>query len=315
MLLILIWGVSWPVIKIGVTDIPPLWFACLRYAIATTCLLAVVAARGRLARPASADWPLVLVSGGLQMAAYSALTALALTSIPAGRASVLAFSTPLWVVPLAVVWLREPVTGSSLLGVGIGLAGVLVLVGPSLYGGGRADFVPYALLLGAAATWAVSIVFVRSHRFHGSALTLAPWQMVVATLLLLPLAAVTGPRLQLHARGIAALAYVGPIGTGLAYWAVVEVGRNVSASEISMALLAVPGVGLLISAVVLHERFSPSLAFGIVLITAGITLTTRGRRLTADETHLPTRTAAHPPNPNTCDQIEAPALRAPRPIR
>ena len=100
-LLILTWAVSWPVIKIGVMSMPPIWFATLRYVVASACLFAFVALRRNLVLPPRGDWPLVVVSGALQMGAYSALTALALTMLPPGRASVLAFSTPIWVAPLA----------------------------------------------------------------------------------------------------------------------------------------------------------------------------------------------------------------------
>src|SRR5215813_8028657 len=106
-LLILTWATSWPVIKVGVGIVPALWFGCLRYAIAASCLFALLALRRELAFPPRSDWPLIAVSGALQMGVYSALTGMALTILPPGRASVLAFSTPLWVVPLASVWLGE----------------------------------------------------------------------------------------------------------------------------------------------------------------------------------------------------------------
>src|SRR5689334_7239730 len=92
--LILVWAVSWPVIKVGIIDMPPLWYGCLRYAIACVCLFALTGLRGELGLPPRSDWSLVAVSGLLQMAAYSGLTGLALTILPPGRASVLAFSTP-----------------------------------------------------------------------------------------------------------------------------------------------------------------------------------------------------------------------------
>src|SRR5262245_34360585 len=93
-LLILTWAVSWPVIKIGVREMPPLWFGVLRYAIATLCVFLVTSTAHRFfTTPPKADWPLILVSASLQMAAYSALTAVALVALPPGRASVLAFST------------------------------------------------------------------------------------------------------------------------------------------------------------------------------------------------------------------------------
>ena len=274
-LLVMVWGASWPAVKIGVSAMPPVWFACLRYVVATVCGFGVVAVRGELRRPSLSDWPLVAVSGVLQMAVYSALTAVALTRLPPGRASVLAFSTPLWVVPLSAWWLDERLTWRGVAGVGTGLAGVLVIVSPALQQGGRSQLMSCGLLLCAAAAWAVSMVFVRAHRFERSALALAPWQMLVAVLLLLPLATVlegAWPRIPLPA--VAALTYVGPIATAFAYWAAVEVGRVVRATTMSMALLAVPGLGLVLSAIALHESVSLSLELGILLIGAGIWVVT-----------------------------------------
>jgi len=273
--LVLIWGASWPVIKVGVTTVPPIWFACLRYMVGTVCVALILALRGELALPAASDWKLIAVSGVLQMAVYSALTTVALTRLPPGRSSVLAFSTPLWVVPLSAWRLREQVPWPGRLGVAAGLAGVLVIVSPRLQPAAREQMVPYILLLCAAAAWAVSIVFVRGHRFQASALSLAPWQMLVAALLLLPCAmAVDGALPSLNGPGLATLAYVGPVATGFAYWGVVEVGRHVRAATVSMTLLAVPCVGLLISALTFHEALDVSLGAGVVLVSAGVVLST-----------------------------------------
>ena len=274
-ILVLIWGASWPVIKIGVTTVPPIWFACLRYVVGTACLVVIVALRGELTLPSPSDWKLIAVSGTLQMAMYSALTALALTRLPPGRSSVLAFSTPLWVVPLSAWWLREQVPWLGRVGVGAGLAGVLVIASPGPEPTAQGQLVPYVLLICAAAGWGVSIVFVRAHRFQASALSLAPWQMLVAALLLLPCAIeVEGALPPLNMRGLASLAYVGPIATAFAYWAVVEVGRYLRATTISMTLLAVPSVGLLISALTFRESLNVSLGLGVALVSAGVLLTT-----------------------------------------
>jgi drug/metabolite transporter (DMT)-like permease len=274
-LVILSWAISWPAIKIGVATVPPIWYACFRYAIATVCLFALVFLRREAVLPSRADWPLVVVSGGFQMAAYSALTACALTILPAGRASVLAFSTPLWVVPLAAWWLRERASRRALLGVGLGLLGVLAIAAPSLQAQGSNQTLAYAMLMGAAASWALSIVAVRAHHFTASALALAPWQMLVAACLLLPLAiTVEGAPRPMGISGATSLAYVGPIATAFAYWAVVEAGRHVRASTMSVALLATPILGIWISAVTLGETVGPSLVAGGVLVAAGIRLVT-----------------------------------------
>ena len=66
---------------------------------------------------------------------------------------------------------------------------------------------------------------------------------------------------------------MGPIATAFAYWAVVEVGRYVRATTMSVTLQAVPSVGLLISALTFHEAVNLSLGLGVVLISAGVLLT------------------------------------------
>jgi drug/metabolite transporter (DMT)-like permease len=274
-LLVLIWGASWPIVKIGVTAMPPLWFACLRYVAGTICVLVIAAVRRELIVPSRADGTLILVSGVLQMAAYSAFTSLALTRLPPGRASVLAFSTPVWVVPMSVWWLNERVGRAGRIGVGAGLAGVVLIASSGVQPLAREQLTAYALLMCAAAAWAASIVFVRAHRFQASALALAPWQMLVAALLLLACAvAANGPLPPLNAAGVASLAYVGPLATAFAYWAVVEVGRHVRATTISVTLLAVPALGLLISALTFDEAVNVSLALGVTLIGLGVLLTT-----------------------------------------
>lgn len=272
-LLVVVWGASWPIIKIGVMAVPPIWYACLRYVIATACLFAFAAWRRDLVFPSRSDRRLVGVSGTLQMGAYSALTCLALTRLPPGRASVLAFSTPLWVVPLAAWRLQERVSPRALFGVGIGLVGVLVIAAPALDGGGT--LLPYAMLMAASAAWAASIVAVRAHRFDASALALAPWQTLVAAALLCFLAfAVEGRPPRIGVGGMASLAYVGPIATAFAYWAVVEAGRRLRATTVAMALLATPSLGVLISALTLGETVTQSLVAGIALVGVGIRLAT-----------------------------------------
>ena len=278
-LLVGVWAVSWPVIKVGVGVVPPIWFGCLRYAIATVMLAAIAAVQGRLHPPSRADRRLIIVSGALQMAAYSALTGLALTKVPAGRASVLGFSTPLWVVPLAVWRGQERPSRTALLGVGVGLGGILVIALPTMLRGGANQAVPYLMLTAAALAWAISIVFVREHRFDADPLALAPWQTLVASALLFVVAIASegSPPAVVGARALLALAYVGPVATAFAYWAMVELGRRIPASTLSVALLATPSLGLTISSFVLRERIDAPLLAGIVLVAAGIRLATRAR--------------------------------------
>jgi drug/metabolite transporter (DMT)-like permease len=270
-----IWAISWPAVKAGIATIPPIWYACFRYWIATLSLFVFGAVRHDVTLPPRSDWRLVAVSGVLQMATYSVLTGLALTILPPGRASVLAFSTPIWVVPLAAWWLREHASRRALCGVGLGILGVLTIAAPSLRPDGAEQALAYAMLLGAAAAWAVSIVVVRAHRFTATALALAPWQMLVAGCVLLPFALlVEGAPQPIGLSGAVSLAYVGPLATAFAYWAVVEVGRRISARALSMALLAAPCLGSMISAITFGETIGVSLVAGVTLVGVGVRLAT-----------------------------------------
>lgn len=288
-LVVIVWAASWPIMKVGVTTIPPIWFACLRYAVATAILVPIVSIRGELRWPAPADRRLVIVSGLLQMGAFAALTMLALTIVPPGRAAILAYSTPLWVHPLAVWRKQERASWSAALGVGIGLLGMAVIVWPTLARGGIAALGATAMLVCAAGAWAISIVFVRGHRFTANPLALAPWQTAIATLMLLSIADASETPPHSWSNGaLLSVLYAGVVATAFAYWAVVEVGRRLSATTLSVALLATPALGLTISAITLRESIGSTLVVGLVLVGAGILLTIVGAaRGTCRATPLP----------------------------
>ena len=271
MALVVTWAVSWPVVKIGVSSSSPLWYAAYRYVFAALCAFAFVTLRGELALPKRRDWRVILISGGLQMAAYAALTSFALTLLPSGRAVVVAYSTPVWVVPLSAWRLREQPTRRALLAVALGIIGAFVIAAPSLNIASARQLVAYAMLIAAAGAWATSIVYVRAHQFAATPSQLAPWQMLLACLVLWPVAAILEGSPQVPSqRALASLLYVGPVATAFAYWAVVEVGRRFSASTVSVALLATPPLGILFSTVALREPIGPSLVCGALLIAAGI---------------------------------------------
>jgi drug/metabolite transporter (DMT)-like permease len=159
------------------------------------------------------------------------------------------------------------------LGVTLGIAGACVIAAPSLRAETPAQLLGCAALLIAAMAWAISIVYVRSHSFRASPLVLAPWQSLVAMVLLLPCAMLLeGEPSPIGLSAALSLGYVGPIATAFAYWAMVEAGSRLRASTVSMALLATPPLGIAISVWTMHETLDRSLLGGVLLITLGIVL-------------------------------------------
>ena len=91
------WGLTWPVNKLLLQIVPPLWAVGLRSVIASVVLFALAWALGRLALPPRGDLPVFLSLTLLQMVGFTVLTSYGLAVVPAGRSIVLAYTTPLWV--------------------------------------------------------------------------------------------------------------------------------------------------------------------------------------------------------------------------
>ena len=283
---VLMWGANWPVLRMAVGQIGPLGLAVGRLTIGTAALFLAAFLSGQLRWPARRDHSIVFWTGLLQMGAYIALVTVALQWVPAGRSAILAYTTPLWLVPLARAWLGERVTGPRLAGLALGLAGIGVLFAPVILAGGNlaADhdkvLLGYGLLLAASVCWAVNIVQIRAHLWTASPLALAPWQTGLALLLLLPLyVALEGGRpVHWSAPLVGALAYNGLIGSALAFWAMTSVNRALPAVTTSLGTLGVPAVGLVGAALFLGEPIGIYDLAGLLLVAAGLALVALSNR-------------------------------------
>jgi len=126
---IVLFGLSWPMIKIGLQAASPLWFAAARATLSATMAFLLLALLGRLKWPPRADWPIVLSVGALQLACFFAFSNLGMQRLPAGRSRVLAYTASLWVVPLSLL-IGEKVGWGAFVGVLLGVAGIVVLADP-----------------------------------------------------------------------------------------------------------------------------------------------------------------------------------------
>ncbi|WP_209545774.1 DMT family transporter [Variovorax sp. 1615] len=275
------WGVNWSVGKVVLEHVTPIWATTLRMVPACIVLWVVLPVSGRLAMPTRHDLPVILSVGLLHMVAFSVLAALGLQYLSAGRSVVLAYTTPLWVLPAARFFLGEAFTARRAAGLGLGVAGLLVLLQPAAVDWRDAGVVRgHGLILLAAACWAACIVYGRAHRWTTPPFQLLPWQMLLASSaqLLLALAIEGVPRIAWSMELVALLGYSNLIGTVLAYWAMNTVNRDLPASVTSMGLLGVPVVGLLAADLALGERPDGALLLATGLIVAGIAIGTSVRR-------------------------------------
>jgi drug/metabolite transporter (DMT)-like permease len=280
------WSLNWVVMKLAVQEVRPLWAVAIRTALAALVLFPPLLATGRLRRPPRADLPVLLAISLFHMTAFAALMTMGLALVPAGRAIVLGYTTPLWVAPAAFVFLGERISARQSAGIVVGLVGLLLLFGPaSLDWGNRQALLGQVLLLAAALCWSVSIVYTRAHRWVATPLQLMPWQCLLATMVLASLAfLVEGPPpdpARTSTAAVLALAYNGVIGTALGFWAMTVVNRRVPATTAALGVLATPVLGIGLSAAFLGEGLDPQLILSAFIILAGIALGVTGRKRSA----------------------------------
>lgn len=270
---VLAWGLTWVVSKLLLQYMTPLWAVAARSVVGAAALLALGVALRRVAWPVRADIPVILSVGLLHMGAFAALVSLGLQYVPAGRSVVLAYTTPLWVIPAARVFLGEPIGRGRQLGLALGLLGLAVIFNPLAFDWGNREAVfGNGLVLLAALCWAANIVYVRAHRWVTPPFELAFWQALLASGVLAAVAwaAEGAPRVVWHADLAWLLGYGGVFGIAVAYWAAVNVNRSLPAGVTAIGLLGVPVVGLLCSAAMLHEPLTLPLSLGMAFIVGGI---------------------------------------------
>jgi drug/metabolite transporter (DMT)-like permease len=267
------WGLTWPVNKVVLDSIPPLWTVTLRSVIATVALFALAIVLGKLVRPPRGDVPILLSITFLHMIGFTVLTSLGLQVVPAGRSVVLAYTTPLWVTPGARLFLGEPLAPRRTIGVVIGLLGLALLFNPIALDWSRRDVVlGNVAILVAALLWAASIVHIRGHRWRSTAFALLPWETLLATVILIPVSlAFEGvPDVAWTPQLIALLLYGGIPGTALPYWAIAMATQRLPAITISLGLLATPVFSIVVSTLWLGEPVTLSLATALAMILGGI---------------------------------------------
>ncbi|MGE0735165.1 MAG: DMT family transporter [Alphaproteobacteria bacterium] len=274
-LVIVIWGTNWPIMKSALNVVPPLWFAFGRTLIGALTLIALLAWKGQLRLPPRHDLPVVFSVGFLHLALFLGFVNIALQFVGAGRSAILAYTTPLWVVPGAIWFLGERMTRLKAAGLVAGLGGLIVLFNPAaLDWSDRNVLIGNGLLLVAALFWAVAIVHIRGHKFQLTTFQLTPWQLIVGGVPLLIAALIfedTG-RIVWNGEMWFALAYNGFLSTAFGYWAAVTVNRAIPAITMSLGILGVPLVGLVTGIFWLGEEAAPSLMISLLLIGLGLTL-------------------------------------------
>jgi drug/metabolite transporter (DMT)-like permease len=276
-----IWGWSFLFIKVAVAGMTPTTVAGIRVALGAVVLLAVVRGRG-LSLPRDPEWwrhfALVALAGS---AAPFSLLAWGEQHVSSALAAVLNASTPLFAALFASVLLGERLRPLQVAGLALGLAGVTVVAGlgsDDLTGSGLGG---KAAAVGAAVGYGISLTYTRRHLTPLPPLVAAAGQLVMATLMLAPLALVTTLRqgIAVTPSRAAAIGLLGVFGTGLAYVMVYRLIADMGSTKASVVTYLVPVVAVAVGVLFLGEDFSFRLLVGGAVVIAGIALLNVGGRV------------------------------------
>ncbi|MGY2050612.1 DMT family transporter [Methylobacterium sp. JK268] len=275
LVLSVLWGGSFFFIRVALDALPPFTIVALRLALAALILNALVPLLGARMPRDRRVWAAFLGMGLLNNAIPFSLIAWGQTHIASGLASVLNATTPLTTVVVAHLLTRdERMTGRRLAGVLLGLAGVAVMMGPSVLGGIGADALAQAAVLGAAWSYAFAGVFGRRFgRMGVPPLVTAAGQVTASALLLGPVALLVDRPWTLPVPGpipLAAVLGLATLSTALAYLIFFRILARAGATSIALVTFLIPVSAIGLGVLILGERLDPRQVAGMALIAAGL---------------------------------------------
>lgn len=264
-----VWGSTYFAIAVALESFPPYGMVAVRFGIASVLTLAI----GRLFRepwPSRKEMPHLALVGILLLGVCNALIVWSETRVSSGVAAVLAALTPAW---FGILTARtEPLGGRGWIGTGLGLAGVVLLVGPGTDGG--VDLGGVAAILLASVLWAVGTLHHRRHVHGGGALTNAGLEMLAAALLGAFLAPFGGGfvRGAVTPKALLAIGYLAVFGSCIAYTAHLYLSKAWSPARAGTYAYLNPVIAVLLGAAILGEAFNARMALGMAVVLAGVAL-------------------------------------------
>lgn len=271
----IVWGGSFLFNGYAVRELPPLTIVLCRVTIAAIALHIVLRVAGVRFPTDGASWRAFLGMGLLNNAIPFSLIVWGQTHIASGLASILNATMPLFTVTIAhFLTADERLTRNRAVGILVGLAGVVVLIGPQALSGLGADVLAQLAVLTAAVSYACAGIWGRRFKRMGvPPLATAAGQVTASSCLLLPVALLvdrpwTLPTPSLQAIG--AVLGLALLCTALAYLIFFRVLASAGAVNLSLVTLLIPPSAILMGVVWLNERLEMTDLAGMALIGLGL---------------------------------------------
>ena len=278
-LLTLMWGLNWPIMKLSLRELSPLHFRALTMGLGAVALAGYFGAQGIRLRPQGRrEWRDVVVLGLPNILGWHALSIIGVAHLPAGRAATLGFTMPVWTVLLGVLFYGERLTARLVLAVGAVLAGITLLLWNELaqLAGSPAGI---AWMQGAALAWALGTIWMRRAQLTLPAQALVVWMMLLSAAVLALLALWLEPPQSWH---FSAAVWVSLVWSVLINYGAAQViwfalARALPPATSAMSVMAVPLTGTLSAPLIIGEwpHWQDMAAMVCVVVAIGAVLLRR----------------------------------------
>ena len=272
LLLSAMWGGSFPLIKLAVASLPALWVAGGRISLGALALLAVMGLRGSSLPRGRAVWARLAFMGLVGNVAPFALISWGEIHVASGIAAILMAMVPMMVVVVAHFRLPdEPLTLGKSIGVALGIAGTLVLIGQSALAGLGSNLAGELAIFLATVCYAASALVARGLPAL-SADSASGAMLIVAAPISLGMAAIIDPPWTLAPSmgSLASVAVLGLFCTGLGMLLFLGILARAGAGFASMNNFLVPPLGVIYGRIGLAERLPVTAFAAMALILAGL---------------------------------------------
>jgi len=271
------WGFNWPVTKFLLGELPPLTLRGVTGVLGAVLLAALALVRGDSLKVAAEIWPRLLIAGFLNVTGWMVLMGLALLWLPASEAALIAYTMPVWASLLAWPVLGERPTWLRTIALVMAFAGLAAIMGGNGISASKDKLPGIIMALGGAFGFALGTVFAKKLPLRLPPLAAAAWQIGIGCL---PIALIGLLVENAHVAAITRLGWMLLVYSTVIQFCVAYVSwfaalARLPASVAAIGTMAVPVIGVVASALALHEPLGTGQIVALVFTLAGVALATR----------------------------------------
>ena len=272
------WAANWPLMRLALAHAEPMVFVALRMAGSVAILAPLLLVLRCPLLPVGRERLALFWIGLFQVTGFVVFSIIGLAIVAPGRAIVLAYTMPLWAIPITLGLTRELPSAGKLAGAAVGFAGLVVFMNPALVDWtDPREVAGNLLLLLAAVCWALGSCLYGRRLWRSDFWAQTFWQLAVgAVTIVVPVALLVPDWSVRWTPGFTAiLVYNWVVTTSLGYFLWNKVLAVMSPAVAGQVLTLTPICGFLLSSVIFGGAITIDIVAGIMLIATGLVLTLR----------------------------------------